>query len=73
MVIVYCHWGKFPGGILPYIGYTGMCHWKGYGNCLLPLGEIPGGYSHILAIWVCATGKGMVIVYATGVNYECDL
>ena len=19
------------GGILPYIGYSGMCHWKGYG------------------------------------------
>ena len=20
-----------PGGILPYIDYTGMCHWPGYG------------------------------------------
>ena len=23
---------KCPGeGVLPYIGYTGMCRWKGYG------------------------------------------
>ena len=22
---------KWPGGVLPYIGYTGMCRWKVYG------------------------------------------
>ena len=20
-----------PGGVLPYLGYTGTCHWIGYG------------------------------------------
>ena len=31
------------------------------------LHELPGGgeYSHILAIWVCATGKGMVFKPST--------
>ena len=22
---------KWPGGVLPYMGYIGMCHCKGYG------------------------------------------
>ena len=27
-----CSWGGGGRrGVLPYIGYTGMCHWRGYG------------------------------------------
>ena len=25
--------GSNPGGVLPYLGYTGTCHWTGYGFC----------------------------------------
>ena len=34
---IYCHdfilslLPRGGRGVLPYIGYTGMCHWRGYG------------------------------------------
>ena len=28
------------GGVLPYIGYTGMCRWRGYG--FKPFGLVEG-------------------------------
>ena len=35
------------GGVLPYIGYTGMCHWRGYGFQAIWSGK---GYG-FQAIW----------------------
>ena len=26
-----CKWGRHPGGVLPYMGYIGMCRCEGYG------------------------------------------
>ena len=42
---------KSQGGILPYIGYTGMCHWRGYGFQAICSGK---GYG-FHAIW---SGRG---------------
>ena len=28
---VHARWGKGGGGVLPYMAYTGMCSWTGYG------------------------------------------
>ena len=39
------------GGVLPYIGYTGMCRWRGYGFQAIWSGN---GYG-FQAIW---SGKG---------------
>ena len=52
-------WPSPSHGVLPYMGYIGMCN----PNHLS--GELPGhlqvmGYSLIWATWVCATPKGMV-------------
>ena len=40
-------WEGGGGRLLPYIGYTGMCHWKGYGFQAIWSGK---GYG-FQAIW----------------------
>ena len=42
---------EFPQGVLPYIGYTGMCRWRGYGFQAIWSGK---GYG-FQAIW---SGRG---------------
>ena len=37
-----------PRGVLPYIGYTGICHWRGYGFQAIWSGK---GYNGFQAIW----------------------